>query len=1153
MLLQPLPAMASHHPSLLLPILLGLFVSSGCERGGETPSSGGGQARELHPFAKLPPLSDVELSPRAGAAGGTLFEKLDPAAAGLDFVHRWEPRGPREEMLQKTGFTGGGVAAGDYDGDGLTDLYLTRPHGGGRLYRNLGGFRFEDATAAAGVDTGPAWTTGACFNDVDGDGLLDLFVCAHDSDNHLFLNRGGGRFEDAASASGLNSIGANVKMAFADYDLDGDLDAYLVTNRLEPVSMPPDREVYEGSPGEFRVREAHRELVTIINLPDGTQKFTKAGQFDRLFRSRLADTGELRFEEVAAESGIDGADHGLDATWWDYDADGDPDLYVSNDFTDPDKFYRNRGDGTFEEIALRTLPHTPWFTMGSAAGDLDGDGLLDLVAADMSATTHFREKVSMGSMDAVAWFLDTAEPRQFMRNAVYLNTGTDRFMEVAHMAGLASSNWTWSIKVADLDGDGREDVFATNGFPFDYLDSDFAAELARSGRATDPAAWRQAPRLPEADLAFQNLGDLRFEPPADGWGLGGPSISFGAACADLDGDGDPDLVVNRFGEAPGLFRNRSEADWIALELRSARGRNTHALGATVSATTADGGRQLRYLNGGGGYLSADAPGEWLIGLGGGGGAAELEVRWPGGAVQTLAGLRAGRRYTVVEPEPAGDPPGEAPPSGKAMFVSSDLLAGAVHRERPYDDFAREPLLPNRLSQSGPPMAFGDLDGDGDEDYFLGGAAGQAGQVFLRAADGRVVAAPGGDALAADAESEDTACALFDADADGDLDLYVGSGSNEWPAGSERYADRLYLNDGAGSFAKAEAALPDTRDSTGGVAAADYDLDGDIDLFVGARAVPGAYPTAPPSRVLRNEGGRFVEAHALEAGMVTAAQWADFDGNGYPNLLVATEYGPVRIWGNDEGELSDGTSDAGIEAITGWWNGLAVADVDGDGDLDFAATNFGLNTKYHPSEKKPQLLYYADFAGDGHPQIVEAKLRAEGLLPVRGKSCSTAAMPHLGEKFATFREFAGATLGEIYTEECLEEGLRLEANTLEAGVFLNEGSGRFRFAPLPRIAQASPSFGAVFFDADGDPHPDLFLAQNFFGPQRETGRMAGGLGQLLLGNGDGSFRAVPPRESGIVIPEDAVAVAAVDLNDDGQTDLAVSTNNGAVRAFVRSER
>jgi hypothetical protein len=635
-----------------------------------------------------------------------LYEKLDAEGIGIDFVHLWKPSSPQEELLQKTGFTGGGIALGDYDHDGLCDLYFTRPHGGGRLYRNLGGFKFADATESAGLAMEGSWCIGASFGDLNNDGLLDLYVCAYGSENRLYLNRGDGTFLERARACGLHLMGANVKMAFADYDLDGDLDAYLVTNRREPIGRPKIE--YEGSPGSYTVKERYRELVSVINLPNGEQKFTKAGQFDHLFKNLLMETGELRFADVSQSAGIAGPDHGLDVTWWDYDADGYPDLYVSNDFTDPDKFYRNRGDGTFENILGSALPHTPWFSMGSATGDLNNDGRLDLIVADMSATSHYREKISMGAMDAVAWFLDTADPRQYMRNAVYLNTGTSRFLEAAHLTGLASSNWTWSMKIADLDEDGFEDVFATNGFPFDYLNSDFAAGLAKSGRASDPSAWREAPRLPEKNLAFRNDGDYGFQKMGQAWGIDQLAISFGAGLGDLDGDGDLDLVVNNFSSPPSIFRNRSARHHrIKIRLQGTRS-NRSGLGSLVRVTTVS-GLHVRFVNGGGGFMSSDEPGVVSLGLGDQDRISHLSVHWPSGVRQEFENLAADRFYLITEPT-AGAPAAPRTPISP-LFEKSEMLAAARHVERPFDDFALQPLLPNKLSEFGPSMAWGDLDGE----------------------------------------------------------------------------------------------------------------------------------------------------------------------------------------------------------------------------------------------------------------------------------------------------------------------------------------------------------------------------------------------------------------------------------------------------------
>ena len=1107
------------------------------------------------------PLADP-----AESSSTTLFEKLPAAEIGVDFVHRWAPRNDHERMLLKTAFTGGGVCLGDFDNDGWCDLLLTSPHGGGHLYRNLGDFQFENATQKAKLDFGDAWLTGATFVDVNNDGWNDLFVCTYGGSNFLYLNCGDGTFQNQTDATGLDFVGANVKMTFADYDLDGDLDAFLVTNRREPTK--PVKIRYEGSQGNYTVAPEHQELALVINLPNGEQKFTKAGQRDHLFQNQFVETGQLTFRDVSERAGLSGNFHGLDATWWDHNGDGFPDLYIANDFTDPDQFWQNNGDGTFSDILETAVPNTPWFCMAATPGDLNNDGRLDLFTTDMAGTTHYRQKKAMGSMDAVAWFLDTAEPRQFMRNALFVNTGTERFMEVAQMAGIASSDWSWSVQIADFDNDGYEDIFVTNGFPRDYMDSDFNIQLARKGLQGNPFAWHQAPELKEENVAFRNLGNLEFEKVSKEWGLGEVGVSFGAAVGDLDNDGDLDLVINNYEGAPSIFRNTSTANRMRIAFDH-DSKNVQGLGARVQLTTAM-GTQTRYIANGSGFMSANQTGAFF-GLADQTKATELRVTWPDGSVTTHTDLAAGHRYPIAKEVSSTKPAsGDSIPARRPWYRQWDLIPDWQHRETPFDDFAQQPLLPNKLSQLGPSMTWADINGDGRDDLYIGGAAGQAGTIHLRLEDGGFRSMPS-PAFHADAKCEDMGCLFLDVDADGDQDLYVVSGGVEAEVNSQRYRDRLYVNQGVGndgrvSFVRSIDAVPDLRDSGGPVVASDFDHDGDLDLFVGGRVVPGEYPTAPKSRLLINEQGRFQEhAEALTVslktvGMVTGAIWSDINADGWSDLLVTTEYGPVNVFTNRQGELYDATKRAGTAHLLGWWNGIAGADVDEDGDKDFVVTNFGWNTKYHPTVEKPQQIYFGDFDNSGTRRIVEAKKGTSGfgtstdnpgLLPVRGLSCSSNAMPFVREKFPTFHSFAVASLADIYGDG-LQDAYRVEVNTVSSGVLLNDGTGKFEFLELPRLAQVAPGFGAAFLHANNDNILDLFVAQNFYSPQRETGRMAGGMGQLMIGVGNGTFATIGPVESGIVMPGDARAVKVVDLNSDGKQDLVVTQNNGKVVAFVRNE-
>ncbi len=1091
-------------------------------------------------------------------------------SGAIDFAMHWPAEGKHAEMKDGS-FAGGGVAIGDVTGDDLADVYLSRAFGGGRLYRNEGKWKFTDITADSGLaaDAGN-WASGCSMADADNDGDLDLAVCGYETANRLFLNDGKGKFREVAAAAGLAFQGASISLTWADFDRDGDLDAYLVTNRsgsaasLTSQSGPMVREIErqltrDPATGALLVPEHLREEWAIVMKP-GQPQLVKAGQRDILYRNDGPGAdGVPRFTDITAAAGLTDFGRGLSAHWWDYNDDGFPDLYVANDFHGPDRLWHNNGNGTFTDKAPDLLRHTPWFSMGCDSGDLNNDGRLDFMASDMAGSNHYKDKMGMGDMDKQGWFLEMNVPRQYMRNAVYLNSGAGLpFMECAHQMRVAGTDWTWAVKFADMDCDGWQDIFITNGMTGDYLNSDLVAQNTAGGTV------KNAPPKRDRDMAFRNTGggagaawSFAFENKGKDWGLDREGISFGAAWGDLDADGDPDLVVNNFGEPCTVYENTTapaEAGRLAVRLKGVKS-NKHGIGARVTLTAGD-LKQTRELSPVRGYFSSDEP-VAFFGLGKAK-PEKIEVRWPSGTVQTVNNIPAGVTVTLTE---SGDTP-KPDQAWKPLFTASDCLP-VPHSESNFDDFAVQPLLPNRLSREGPGHAWADVDGDGDFDLFQGGSAGDPGRlVFCNDPDEEGIPRFSVKSLApfdADAKCEDMGVLFFDADSDGDDDLYVVSGGVEAGDDKSLYQDRLYLNDGKGTFAKAPAGtLPAETDSGSCVCAADFDHDGDLDLFVGGRVLPGKYPLSPGSRLLRNEGGTFKEATTPEMAKlqrVTAAVWTDLDGDSWPELATAAEWGSVRVFQNNQGKLAP--ADAGTGPFTGWWNSLSAADLDNDGKLDLIAGNYGLNTKYHPSPGHPQRIYYGDFDDSGTAQVVEAKTLADGtVLPMRGKSCSQQAMPMLSKKFPTFHSFASSDLKSIYTETRLATAQKFEAEHLESAIFWNEtvsGEIRLKHAPLPPVAQIAPVFGIAVCDLDADGDEDVVLAQNSYSPQRETGWMDGGVSLLLRNVGQRSFTGVWPEESGIAVSADAksLTLAVIAPGADSQPALYFGVNNGTAQVWRRT--
>ena len=1086
-----------------------------------------------------------------GKDSSKLFSRLDPDTTGVKFINPILKDNPRA-YLYASAMGCGGVSVGDINGDGRPDLFLTGGPVPNQLLVQSDTLKFTDFTKQAGLAGNKSWGTGSSIIDIDKDGDLDIYVCNYDSANELFINQGNGKFIESAKSFGLDFISAGHTPAFSDYDMDGDLDLYLMTNFFyDPRGKTPPnaRIVGRDKTGKVIVMPEYKKFYGITSINGNIVNHDTVGQSDRL----LKNNGDGTFTEQTKEGNLVGK--GNSAIWWDPDADGRPDLFVANDFRDPDFYLKNQETGNFKNIIKTAVPHTAWFSMGTDSNDLDGDGRPDLIVADMSGTTHYKQKLGMGAMSASAEFLATAFPRQYMRNAVFLSTGTGRLREAAHMAGLANSDWTWTVRLSDFDNDGKVDVYFTNGMAVNLnrADSPELSKVFPGETEWDKHQRAKTGPLNEQNLAFKNLGKLKFENVSKDWGLDHVGMSYASTAADLDRDGDLEIITANLDEEVSIYQNNStNQNTLLVELIGTLS-NPNGIGSTIRITT-EKSNQSRYVTLTRGYM---ASGESIshFGLGSEEKIIELSVQWPSGHIQIFKDLLANQFYTITEP---GKEPQSAPKTEKKKLFTplKSSLAGLKHKETLYDDYAVQPLLPQKHSQLGPGMAWGDIDNDGDDDFYYSGARGNPGRLIRNDGNGKFASITGG-AIGADASAEDMGALFFDSDSDGDLDLYVVSGGVECKKNDPVLQDRLYINDGKGRFKKAaDGTLPKMLDSGGTVNCADFDGDGDLDLFVGGRVVPGEYPTSPNSYLLENNSGKFTDVTEKKApslksrGMVTSAVWSDINNDQRPDLLVTYQWASIGVYINNDGKLfQNNSTTSGIGELWGWWNGICAGDIDNDGDMDFVVTNYGSNTKYKPKGiNKPIRIFYGDFDGTGQSTIVEAKYENDVLLPVRGRSCSSHAMPFLLDKFNTFDSFARASLQEIYTPQKLDDSKIYKATELRSGILLNDGTGKFEFSALPRIVQIAPGYGVELFDYNGDTHLDIYMVQNFYGPEPETGHMAGGLSQLLTGDGTGNFKPVSPEESGLVVFEDTKSLTRKDLDGDGWKDLIIGVNNGNIKVF-----
>ena len=1045
-----------------------------------------------------------------------MFAQLPPEQTGVRTENHYDDPKMWGELYHEfeDGSIGTGVAIGDYDGDGRPDIFVVSKTAGCRLFRNLGGYRFEDVTEKAGVGAVPGvWNLGATFVDINNSGRLDIYVCRFNAPNLLYMNQGDGTFKEMAHAYGLDVTDSSVMAAFCDYDRDGWLDVYVATNLLKKNVHP-------------------------------------AGQRGYLFHNNRNGT----FTNVTDGAGISGEAQSHSATWWDYDNDGWPDLYVASDYGIPDKLYHNNRDGTFTDVIDRVLPHTSSSSMGSDLGDVNNDGRIDLLVADMATTTHEKDQRTMVREREGERDTSVATPK-YHRNALFINTGTGRCLEAANLAGIAATDWTWSVRFEDLDNDGRLDLFVTNGFNRDPDTDVLARALLAKSQAERIQVLFDSPVKVETHLAFRNLGDLKFENVSADWGLDQKGVSFGAAFGDLGGDGNLDLVYSNYEGGVTILRNDNDTGHrVNVDLRGTVS-NRFGVGATVRVESAL-GAQVRQLELARGYMSSSEP-MLHFGLGGDTVINRMVVTWPSGHVQTFENLGVDRRYTITEPSlPISLPADAATPPGQFAEESGSVGLALKSREEPVDEAYVQRLIPVRLNRRGPGLAVGDVFGSGRDDVVMGGTTLDPLRILHGAESGAYLVTDS-EAVATGSTIDDGPLLLFDSAGTGREDLLVTKGGNALPAGSPEYQPKLFLNDGHGAFRPApDDALPPMLFSAGAVTAADFDHSGRLGVFIGGRVLTGRYPLAPQSALLANRGGKFEDvtdtlAPALRhVGMVTAALWSDVDGDGWPDLLVALEWGNVKYFHNSQGKgFEDWSEKAGFaSAGTGWWTSIAAADFGGDGRLGYVVGNVGLNTQYHADPAHPALLYSGDFRGNGSTQLIEAYYEGDKLYPWRSRLGLGAAIPSVLKRYIRTAYYARATLGEILGEDKLAKAERFAATELRSGVFLSQPGGTYRFEPLPRIAQISPLQGIVAGDFEGDGHADIYAVQNSYAPVPSVGRFDGGLSQLLRGDGRGHFDAVAPAESGLVVPGDAKALAVLDLDQDGWPDFLVTRNNDTVLAF-----
>lgn len=1062
------------------------------------------------------------------------FKALSGSESGIDFMNALREDNRINYFTYQYMYMGGGVSIGDINNDGLPDIYFTGNRVENKLYLNKGDMKFEDITATAGLQGDDRWYTGVSMVDVNNDGYLDIYICVSGKfatkENQLFINNRNLTFTESAEAYGLNSDSPSVQAGFFDYDKDGDLDMYL-------ANYPPTSFVVKN---KYYAEKMH-------NAADN--------ETDKFFRN----DGDAGFVDVTDEVGIRNFGLSLSTSISDYNNDGWQDVYVSNDFNSPDYLYINQGDGTFKNELHSYTQHTANFGMGSDAADINNDGLMDLMQLDMMAENNKEQKTNMPSMNPKKFneAVDLGLHYQYMRNCLQLNNGNGSFSDIAELAGVDATDWSWAVLLMDMDNDGWKDIFISNGMRRNVNDKDFNIDMQKKSQAGLIDKKRpldlvvQMTEIPIHNYTYKNKGDLTFEKKINEWGIDFKGFTNGVAYGDLDADGDLDLVLNNLDDMAMVYENnassRADGNYLSVKLK---GKKDNRFGLGTKVYVKNGAQeQFQEMMTARGFQSSVEP-ILHFGLGTATSVEELRIVWPDGSVQRKKNVAAGQQLEIVQ----GGHKIDLKETLSHNFLEKTNALGIdyTHQENEYDDFKKEILLPHKMSQFGPGIGVADINGDGKEDFYVGGAAGTAGALYVQNSKGNFEKKAFRDATK-DKACEDIQSVFFDLENDGDMDLYVVSGGNEFEKNDSELQDRIYINDGKGNFKKSKDSLPKMLASGACVAVNDYDGDGDNDLFVGGRLVPGKYPFPARSYLLQNNGGKFTDVTSklapdlLYAGMVTSALWTDFNGDGSSDLMLTGEWMPIRFIEQKNNRFVDQTASYGFENTTGWWFSLEKADMDGDGDEDYVAGNLGLNYKYKGSEKEPFHVYANDFDQNGSMDIVLGYYNNGKAYPVRGLQCSTEQCPTIWNKFNTYTSFGSATLDMVYGADKLEESLHYEAKIFESCYIENKGNGNFKLSPLPHMAQISSVNSLLLHDFDEDGNKDILLAGNMHGSEVETPRNDAGIGLWLQGDGSGNFNAVASKESGFYAPHVVNDMKLIEK--DNELLILLGNNNEAMQTFV----